>query len=146
MKKPAYILGSLLILFFVIQLIPVNKDNPSFDVEYDFEAPVEVKEIIVNSCFDCHSNQTNWPWYSNVAPVSWLVVNHVNEGREHLNFSQWLKKSAKKREKIKEEMIEEIEEGEMPTPGYVMMHPSSDLTDEKLLILKTWAFAKADSI
>ncbi len=146
MKKLNYVLAALIILFFLIQLIPVNRVNPEFDVEFELEAPVKVKEIIVNSCFDCHSNQTDWPWYSYVAPVSWFVVNHVNEGREHINFSEWLLQIEEKREKIKEEMIEEIEEGEMPLPGYLMMHSVAELTDDQLLVLKTWAFAKADSI
>ncbi len=111
MKKLNYVLAALIILFFLIQLIPVNRVNPEFDVEYDFEAPLDVKEIVVNSCYDCHSNQTNWPWYSYVAPTSWLLVYHVNEGREEINFSEWLLQPAEKRQKIKEEMIEEIEEG-----------------------------------
>ena len=146
MKKLTYILAALIIVFFLIQLVSVNRDNPEFDVEFELEARVEVKEIIVNSCFDCHSNQTDWPWYSYVAPTSWLTVNHVNEGREHINFSEWLLQPAEKRQKIKEEMIEEIEEGEMPLPGYVILHPVAELTDDQLLILKTWVFAKVDSI
>jgi len=146
MKKFTYILAALIVIFFLIQLIPVCRDNPEFDVEYDFEAPVEVREIVVNSCYDCHSNQTNWPWYSYVAPMSWLVTSHVNEGRQKFNFSEWLKYPEEKRQKIKEEMMEEIEEGDMPLPGYVNMHDNTEITDEKLLILKTWAFAAADSI
>ncbi len=146
MKKLTTILAALLILFCLIQIIPVNRVNPEFDVKYDFEAPMEVKEIVVNSCYDCHSNQTDWPWYSYVAPASWLVVYHVEEGREELNFSEWLKQPAEKRQEIKKEVIEEIEEGKMPLSGYVKMHPTTEITDEKLQILKSWAFAQADSI
>ena len=105
MKKFIYILATLIVIFFLIQLIPVCRDNPEFDVEYDFEAPMEVKEIVVNSCYDCHSNQTDWPWYSYVAPMSWLVTNHVNEGRQQFNFSEWLIYPEERRLKIKEEMI-----------------------------------------
>lgn len=146
MKKLSTILAALLIIFVLIQLIPVTRDNPEFDVEYDFNAPIEVKEIVVNSCFDCHSNQTNWPWYSYVAPTSWITVNHVNDGRDHINFSEWLKYPQENRQKIKSEMIEEIEEGNMPLPPYLITHSNAELDDDKLLILKTWAFAEADSI
>ena len=146
MKKLTYVLAALLILFCLIQIIPVNRENPEFDVEYDFDAPVEVKEIVVNSCYDCHSNQTDWPWYSYVAPTSWFTVGHVNDAREKMNFSEWLLQPDEKRQKIKEEMIEEIEEGNMPLPLYLIMHPVAELTDEQLLVLKTWIFAKVDSI
>jgi hypothetical protein len=138
MKKLTYLLAALLIVFLLIQLIPVNRDNPEFDVEYELEAPVEVKEIIVNSCFDCHSSQTDWPWYSYVAPVSWFVTNHVNEGRQKINFSEWLKQPEEKRQKIKDEMIEEILEGEMPLPIYLVMHPVSELSQQQKQAVKKW--------
>ena len=146
MKMLNYILGAFIVILFLIQLIPVNRENPEFDVKYDFDAPVEVREIVVNSCFDCHSNQTDWPWYSYVAPMSWLITSHVNEGREQFNFSEWLKYPEEKQQKIKAEMIEEIEEGDMPLPGYTMLHSNTEITDEKLIVLKAWAFAAADSI
>ena len=146
MKKLTTILVALLILFVLIQLITVNRNNPEFDVEFDFDAPVEIREIVVNSCFDCHSNQTDWPWYSYVAPMSWLVTSHVNDGRQQFNFSEWLKYPEEKQQKIKAEMIEEIEEGDMPLPGYLMLHSNAEITDEKLLVLKSWAFAASDSI
>lgn len=146
MKKLNYILALLLIVIVVIQFIPVDRTNPEFDVKYDFDAPANVKEIVVNSCYDCHSNQTKWVWYSYVAPMSWLVTDHVKDGRKHINFSEWLKKPEEKRQKIKEEMIEEIEAGNMPLPGYVMLHSTVEITDEKLQILKAWTFAEADSI
>jgi heme-binding protein len=146
MKKLTTILAALLIIFCLIQLVPADRDNPEFEVEYDFDAPVEVKEIVVNSCYDCHSNQTDWPWYSHVAPTSWFTVGHVNDAREEINFSEWLLKPEEKRQKIKDEMIEEIEEGNMPLPPYLIMHPIAELTDEQIQILKNWAFANVDSI
>ena len=146
MKKLTYVLAALLILFFLIQLIPVNRVNPEFDVVYDFNAPDSVREIVVNSCYDCHSNQTDWPWYSYVAPASWFTVGHVNDARKKINFSEWLLQPEEKRQKIKEEMIEEIEDGEMPLPPYLITHSNAEITDEKLQILKSWAFTQADSI
>lgn len=146
MNKLTKLTGIIIVIFVFIQFIPISIENPEFDVEYDFNAPVEVREIVVNSCFDCHSNQTNWPWYSYLAPMAWLVTNHVNEGREHLNFSKWLKYPEENILKIKSEMIEEIEDGEMPLSSYLITHSNAEITDEKLLILKSWAFAQADSI
>ena len=133
MKKLNYTLAVFIVIFFLIQLIPVCRENPEFDVEYDFDAPVEVREIVVNSCFDCHSNQTDWPWYSYVAPMSWLISSHVNEGRQQFNFSEWLKCPEEKQQKIKAEMIEEIEEGDMPLPGYIILHSNTEITEEKLM-------------
>lgn len=146
MKKLTTILAAIIIIFCLIQLIPVNRDNPEFDVKYDFVAPAEVKEIVVNSCYDCHSNQTDWPWYSYVAPTSWFTISHVNDGRGHFNLSEWLKYTNEEKFKIKNEMIEEIEEGNMPLPPYLIMHSNAEISDEKLQILKTWASAKTDSI
>lgn len=147
MKKLTYTLAAILIVFFLIQLIPVDRDNPDFDVVYDFDAPQEVKEIVVNSCYDCHSNQTNWPWYSYVAPTSWFTVGHVNDARKKINFSEWLLQDVEKRQNIKEEMIEEIEEGEMPLPPYLITHSNAEVTAEKLEILKNWVTTvQTDSI
>jgi hypothetical protein len=147
MKKLTYTLAAILIVFLLVQLIPVNRENPEFDVEYDFDAPDNVKEIVVNSCYDCHSNQTDWPFYSMVAPVSWFVVSDVNDARKKVNFSEWLLQPEEKQQKIKEEMIEEIEDGEMPLPKYLIMHPLAELSDEQMQVLKDWATTtKTDSI
>lgn len=119
-----------------IQFIPVEKTNPP--VTADLNAPMEVKTILQQSCYDCHSNETKWPWYSKVAPVSWLLSNHVTEGREHLNFSDWEKLFPSKQRKLKEEIWEEIEKDEMPLSNYTLLHPSAKLDLMKKQTIKKW--------
>lgn len=93
-------------------------------------------EILRKSCFDCHSNETVWPWYSNVPPMSLLVNFDVKEGREHLNFSEWETMSMDDKMEALEESLEEAEEGEMPLPPYLITHPDAKLTSEQMAILK----------
>ena len=95
-----------------IQFIPVNRSNPP--VEEEVPASPEVKAVLKRACYDCHSNETVWPGYSRVAPVSWLLAWDVREGREELNFSTWNRYNQKKRGKIIKEIWEEVQEGEMP--------------------------------
>jgi hypothetical protein len=99
-------------IFVLIQFVPVDRTNPP--VEGEVPAPPEVREVLQRACYDCHSNETNWPWYSRVAPVSWLVARDVHEGREHLNFSTWNRLSTRDQVEAMRESWEEVEEGEMP--------------------------------
>ncbi|MBZ0199656.1 MAG: heme-binding domain-containing protein [Ignavibacteriaceae bacterium] len=131
-----YSLIGLAIIFVIIQFIPVDRSNPPITGEIN--APPEVKEILQRSCYDCHSNQTDWHFYSYVAPVSWLVAKDVREGREELNFSEWNKYDAKKRNKKYKETYEEIEEGEMPMKIYLITHPGAGLNENEKQIIKNW--------
>lgn len=136
MKKTVkYSLIAVIAIFVGIQLIPVDRSNPP--IVSDLEAPIEVKTILKRSCYDCHSNEVDWPWYSYVAPVSWLVAHDVKEGREELNFSEWQKHAADA--EMKEGIIEEISEGEMPLPIYLTTHPDTSVSEEELATLKQWA-------
>lgn len=136
MKKIFKVTLLILGAFFVgIQLIPVDRRNPP--VLVDLEAPVEVKSILKRSCYDCHSNEVNWPWYSYVAPVSWLVAYDVKEGREELNFSEWNKYLGAP--EMKEEIVEEVAEGEMPLPIYLAIHRGAAVSESELDRLKQWA-------
>jgi hypothetical protein len=132
----------LIAAFVVMQFFGIDRNNPEFDQETDFltieNPPAEMEKIITSSCYDCHSNQTVWPWYSYIAPASWLIEDHVIEGRDNLNFSDWGTYELEDRAYIIEEMIEEIEEGEMPFPGYDKMHPDAKLTEEQKQALFTW--------
>lgn len=112
-------------LLLVLQLVPYGRDhtNPPVRAEPAWPSP-EVRALAVRACFDCHSNETRWPWYSNVAPVSWLVSNHVDEGRHELNFSEF-----DRPQKHAKDAAEELEEGEMPLPGYVALHAEAKLTE-----------------
>lgn len=129
-----------LVLFLIVgQFIPVSRTNPP--VESDVQAPADVKQILRRACYDCHSNETVWPWYSRVAPASWLVARDVNEGREHLNFSTWGRLSAADRSEAFEHIEHEVAEGAMPLPIYLPAHPEARLTDQDKAALETWARA-----
>lgn len=127
----------LAVLFLAIQLVPVDRENPP--VTGKLEAPPDVQALLERSCYDCHSNETKWPWYSYVAPVSWLVAHDVKEGREHLNLSTWTSLSANKRAGVADEMAEEVEQGKMPMAIYVRMHSEAKIGPADKALLRRWA-------
>ncbi|MCF7801475.1 MAG: heme-binding domain-containing protein [Candidatus Marinimicrobia bacterium] len=127
----------LIVLFVLIQFFPVNRTNPP--VETEIEAPEEVHAILDRACYDCHSNNSQWPWYAYVAPVSWLVAKDVNQGREHVNFSTWNLYDFDDRADIYDEIYEVIDEGEMPLAIYVPLHPEAKLSEEDKQLLMNWA-------
>jgi hypothetical protein len=134
-----YALIALVVLFLGLQVVPVERTNPP--VEGEISAPPEVRTILRRACYDCHSNETVWPWYSYVAPVSFLVARDVHEGREELNFSTWSRLSPKRRHDMLEEIWEEVEEGEMPLPIYLPTHPEARLTGQDRAVLRNWTRA-----
>lgn len=133
---------AILLLLAVFQLFRIDKRNPPVDPEKDFltmtKASVEIQNILKASCYDCHSNNSTYPWYTNIAPVSWWVKNHINEGRKHLNFSEWGNYSAKKSDHKLEEGVEMIEEGEMPMASYTLIHGEAKLNEQQKLLLMNW--------
>ena len=133
MKK--IVISIVIILIVGIQFIPAGRSNQG--VISDFDGPEEVEAILRRSCYDCHSNESKWPWYSRVAPVSWFVAGHVKEGREHLNFSDWA--PIRDNMYIREEIYEETAEGKMPLKSYLLMHSGAKVTKAELETLKTWA-------
>jgi hypothetical protein len=142
MKKAMMILAA---LFVIVQIIPVTRENPPAEPGKEIILPENVKAIIENSCFDCHSNKSDWPWYSYVAPVSWLITYHVNSGRGELNFSEWNTYNEKRRDHKLKEIAEEIEEGNMPLPLYLIMHQNADLTTEQKNTLINWTTSLRNS-
>ncbi len=130
-------LAVMVLIFGGIQLVPVTRENPP--VESDVPAPPEVKAVLRRACYDCHSNETVWPWYSRVAPISWLVARDVHEGREHLNFSTWNRYDTKRQVKMWKETWKEVEEGEMPPWLYLGPHREARLSDRDRAILRAWA-------
>lgn len=127
----------LIIAFIGAQYIEVEKTNPPAPA--DLQAPIEVKNIFKASCYNCYSNETKWPWYSKVAPISWLISNHVSEGREHLNFSEWEKLYSSKREELKKKIWEQVATEEMPLTMYTYLHPNAKLELPMKNIIKKWA-------
>jgi hypothetical protein len=122
----------------VIQLFPVDRTNPPEDGPLVIQDPV-VADIVDRACADCHTHNTTWPWYSRVAPVSWLLKSHVEEGREHLNFSVWQAQEPSRQDHKLEEVVEMVEEGEMPLTSYTLGHPEARLTSEERDTLIRWA-------
>lgn len=139
-----------LVLLVAIQLIPVGKTNPAVDSGKSLLAgnsvPAEVSEILQRSCQDCHSNRTKWPWYSHVAPVSWVVASDVNGARRHMNFDEWGSYSVEKRQSKLTKICEELKSGDMPDTKYTLIHRSAKLTDAERATLCDWAEATRSAI
>ena len=134
--RVATAVGAFLIVAQVFRPARVNPPGGN-----EVPAPSEVRTILRGACYDCHSNETIWPWYSQVAPVSWLVAYDVREGREELNFSEWGGAPPAKRQKKLKETIETVNQGEMPPWYYVLMHPDARLADADRTALVRWAEA-----
>jgi hypothetical protein len=122
----AIALGVLIVAFAVIQAVPYGRDhsNPPVRQEPAWDSP-QTRALAVDACFDCHSNETSWPWYTNIAPVSWLAQSDVDSGREALNFSEW------DREQEGDDAAEQVQEGSMPPDYYGWLHPKARLSSEE---------------
>lgn len=126
MKLFLKILLGVIAVFIIIQFLPVDTENPQVITEPDWDTP-KTKELVRRLCFDCHSNETTWPWYSKIAPVSWIIASHVEDGRKELNFSEDKEFDVK-------EIIEEFSEGKMPLRMYKDFHPETSITNEDSLL------------
>ncbi len=128
------ILYFLLILFAIIQFKGIDKTNPDSKNSDDFfamhEAPKATENLIRTACYDCHSHESEYPWYSSIAPVSWWLADHISEGREHMNFSTWGQLAADKKDHKLEECMEMIGEKEMPMLPYMIAHNDAWLSQE----------------
>lgn len=136
-RKILIVIGVSVAVLLAIQLVPVGRDNPP--VTADFDGPDAVKQVLRASCYDCHSNETTWPWYSRVAPTSWLVAHDVDEARDHLNFSHWGRLDPDRRAKLADEIWEEVSDGEMPLKVYLIAHPDARLDDARRATLRDWS-------
>lgn len=134
-KNTRRILLGLIFVLAAMQFIQPAKTNPTDPAEQDFANVYDIDavdmEIIHKACYDCHSNETIWPWYSNVAPASYVVVNHVNDARKHLNFSKWGSYAADRKDHKLEECVEEVESGEMPMSSYILAHSEARISAEE---------------
>ncbi|MFG0317880.1 MAG: heme-binding domain-containing protein [Planctomycetota bacterium JB042] len=136
MSKSRLAIVTLAGVLVALQFVPVERENPP--VSGDVDAPPPVDAILRRSCYDCHSNETRWPWYAKVAPISWLVARDVNDGREHLNFSEWTSLPAGEKRHELREVWEEVEAGEMPLALYLFMHGDARLGPADLEALHDW--------
>ncbi len=133
------VMAVFVLVFVVFQFIPFSdKSNPPVDKKLEIKVPTKVANIFKKSCYDCHSNETKWPWWSSVAPASWSIIDDVVEGRKALNFSTWNNYSQKRKDKLKKGIYRTIM-GPMPLPQYVLLHPNAKLTDKEINILRDWA-------
>lgn len=131
-----------LALFVILQFIPntypeVVKSN-EHDLILSGTVPDEIEHILKTSCYDCHSNETIYPWYAYIAPVSWLVVRDVKNGRSDLNFSEWDNLKARDKIKLLDGIAEEVGDGNMPMPIYTITHGDASLDESQKQILVKW--------
>lgn len=108
--------------------------------------PAAVVSTLRNACYDCHSDETKWPWYSHVAPVSWWLADHVEEGRRRLNFSRWPHDDPKRAAKRWRDISSAVEDGYMPMKNYSRMHPEARLTEAQREQLIQWAYQEAERL
>ena len=137
-------------LLALAQIVPVGGTNPPADPAQAISArmpvPPDIAGILHRACQDCHSSQTVWPWYSTVAPVSWLVANDVKEGRRELNFSEWGQYPPRRQDRKLKEICEQVVRGKMPMPIYTVMHSQAKLTASDRKALCTWSTAARQSL
>jgi hypothetical protein len=137
---------TLVVLFLGAQFVRPARTNPAVDESQTIFARTqmtpEVAAILNRSCNDCHSNKTVWPWYTNVAPVSWWLSNHVNEGRHELNYSEWGRLDRDRQDRKLRQMCDEVQDGAMPLSSYLPMHPKARLSDGDKKTFCDWTDAE----
>jgi len=150
MKKRNIILIAVIVIIVIIQFIFTGKpeviENNPDDLLTTAKVPDHINNILRTSCYDCHSNETRYPWYSHVAPVSWLIISDIREGRDHLNFSDWNHLNKMQQAKFLGDIIDEVSHDEMPLKPYTMMHTNARLTKENRKEIVDWANAYGDSL
>jgi hypothetical protein len=133
---------ALVLLSVAIQFVRPAKTNPVVNpattIEAHAQVPSEVTAILQRSCGDCHSHQTRWPWYSQVAPVSWFVIDHVNHGRKHLNLSDWARYNRREAEELLDGICKTTKTGLMPLSSYLLLHRDAKLSQADVKALCEW--------
>ncbi len=139
MKK---FLSYLLVFLALIQLVRPKKNRSEVvsqnQITSVMKVPQDVQALFKRSCNDCHSNQTNYLWYHEIAPMSWMVAYHIKEGKKHLNFDEFGTYNSRKRDRALEEISEVVESGEMPMKGYVAFHSETKMSPEDIQMVKDW--------
>lgn len=131
-----------IIIFLSFQFIQIDKGNPSVSKKIDYyqvtHATPEIQKILKKACYDCHSNEVNYPWYSSIAPISWFIKEHVNQGKEYVNFSEYGKYNRYQKEHINSSLYRVIENKTMPLNSYLWMHKEANLSEEDFILLLNW--------
>jgi hypothetical protein len=150
MKRWQYILGGLALVLIVIQFIPTDLPAASNDNAGDISksglVSQDVSILLKTSCYSCHSNETEYPWYSYVAPSSWLIARDVRVARDELNFSRWQDYDQRRMISKLDDIATEVGEGHMPMPIYTLMHPSAKLSDAQRELIIAWTESAMDSV
>ena len=128
-----------LIVIALIQFIPVDRTNKPVDHKVNFvhvfQTPKNVQEVLKKACYDCHSNETVYPKYAYVAPISWSIKHHINEGREHFNFSEWGNFNQDLKKNMLENAAKSVKDYSMPMTAYLPQHPQANLTKAERVLL-----------
>ena len=127
----------LFIIFVVMQFIRPNRENFAVQKELEIKANEEVMGMLKTSCFDCHSNETVWPWYSQIAPFSWVISTHVTEGKKALNFSTWENYTQEQKEEKTKALYRTVY-ASVPLPSYLYIHENANLTKEQRKLIRDW--------
>ena len=136
-----------IVILAAAQFVRPARTNPPTEearaAQAHLSMPSDVQAVLKRACYDCHSNETTWPWYSNVAPVSWFVTDHVDHGRKHLNFSDWAQQGRhtdkQDADSQLDEIRKEVEARNMPLGSYLLLHPGAKLSDQDVKIISDWA-------
>ena len=141
---------AILVVLVGLQFIPTRSNQssevPSTDFRLIYKVPDEVGQTLHTSCYNCHSNNTNYPWYSHVQPVGWFLKNHIKKGKAELNFNEFGSYSVRKQKSKLKSMASQIEQGEMPLPSYTLLHRDARLTPESKKLLVDYLNALQDSL
>lgn len=149
-KKTKIFVYTLAGLFLLIQIYPMEQPevtdiNPD-DLLKNIDAPENVASILRSACYDCHSNESTYPWYANIAPVKWWIYDHINEGREDLNFSVWNILSKEDQAEALDDIATAVMEGEMPLKSYPITHPKAKLSEAERQAISDWTEILAEKL
>lgn len=150
MKKAfRIILIFLIVIFIIAQFFQPEKNNSEKSTSHILKVenvPGKMEVLLTNACLDCHSNQTNYLWYHRVSPVSWLINNHIMEGKENMNLSEWGELDVFDKIGTLEEMYEEVENGEMPLNEYVLLHPKAKISENDMDLFRKWTESLSEEL
>jgi hypothetical protein len=150
MKIVKTILLVVLVAFVGIQFVPTEHNQsdmvPTTDFMFAYDVPNHVKNKLQESCYDCHSNNTKYPWYNKVQPIAWFLEDHIKEGKAELNFSEWDTYSSRRKTSKLRSIIKQIESGEMPMNSYTIIHRDASFSDEDKQIVIPWVTNLKDSL
>ena len=149
-KRLKWVLAIMVAVFALLQLTNLARTTPAVVPGHDLLStnapPPEITAMLRSACYDCHSYETRWPWYGHVAPVSWWLDQHVHDGRDRLNFSEWPHDDSQKAAKKWNHISDSVREGDMPLPSYMRIHKAARLTDVQRKQLADWAEQEAERL